>query len=147
MKKFLKGMGAALLLSATLHAASPVKHADQALEDQRIYCGLVVKQSTILNREKDIPTLVKTRQELRRILDRMQREASRLSAETALKPHEDYLLSIEEGIGQLTRLAEEPMTRENLEQIKSMCNFIAVVDQQLLEQLNGTGNKEYCASR
>jgi hypothetical protein len=147
MKKFLKVMGTALLLSAALHAAAPVKTVDQALEDQRTYCGLIVKQSTILHQEKDIPTLTKTRQSLRLLLDRMQREASRLSAESALKPHEDYLLSIEEGITQLARLAEEPMTPENLEQIRTMCDFISVVDQQLLESLGTPKETLYRAAR
>ncbi len=147
MKAFLKGMGTILLLSVAIQAASPVKTADKVLEDQQVYCQWIVEKSTVLNRENDIPTLIKTRRELRALLDRMEREASRLSADTALKPHEDYLLSIEEGIDRLTRLSDEPMNRKNLEEVKETCRSISSMDRDLIARLKTGDEALYRAAR
>jgi hypothetical protein len=117
------------------------------LQQQRSDCRLVIEHSTVLSQEKDIPTLAKTRQKLRLVLEEMQREATRLHNDEKLQNHEDYLLSIREGLEHLTRLAEEPMTAENLEQFKNMCAFITIVDQEIEESLLTWKTKSYRVSR
>lgn len=147
MKRFLIGAGMTLLLNICAAASMPSNDSGTLLRHQRSDCSLVVKHSTVLNREKDIQTLAKARQELRSVLEKMQQDASRLSTDDRLRAHKDYLLSIEEGLSQLNQLAEEPMTPANLEQVKNMCAFITVVDQQLLESLAVQPRKNYRVSR
>jgi hypothetical protein len=147
MKRFLIGVGMSLLLSMGAGASMSSDDSGTLLRHQRSDCSLVVKHSTVLSQEKDIQTLAKTRQKLRKVLEKMQQDASRLSTDDRLRTHKDYLLSIEEGLSQLNQLAEEPMTPANLEQIKNMCAFIAEVDQQLLESLAVQPGKSYQVSR
>jgi hypothetical protein len=147
MKRFLSSIAMTLLLSIGATTSMTAADSDSLLLKQRDECGLVIRYSIVLSQEKDVPTLVETRKQLRKVLEEMRQKASLLTSDEKLKAHKDYLLSIEEGLTQLSRLAEEPMTPANLEQVKEMCAFITVVDQQLLESLDAPAGKSYQASR
>jgi hypothetical protein len=137
----------ALLMSVAVTASMPEGDPGTLLQHQRRDCSLILEHSKVLSQEKDIPTLARTRQKLRLVLEEMQREATRLHKDEKLRSHEDYLLSIREGLERLSQLAEEPMTAENLEQFRNMCAFITIVDEEIQESLSARRDKSYRVSR
>ena len=148
MKKVLSGVVAALILSVGTSASSMVEQSvSRLLRQQSLQCGEIIRHAVVLHTEKDISTLRKTRQILRNELEKMQNETVCLQKDERLKMHDDYLLSIREGLEHMERLIEEPMNKANLEQMRNVCAFISVVDQEMLENLSEKPKKSYQASR
>jgi len=143
MKHILNALGATVILSITVLGAEP----GDLIRQQNLTCGKVVQLSRQLNTGKEIPALVKDRRQLRQALERMHQNLGKLIQSGTLMEQQDYLLSLEEGLSHMDRLADEPMTRENLDQVEEMCAFIAIVDEELLRALPATASKSYQAAR
>jgi len=143
MKQIVIGLGMAVLMSiATMAGVS-----ENLIVKQDQYCKRVVHDSIALHQEKDIPGLMKSRRTLRKTLGQMHQIVSSLKKEKRLRIREDYLLSVEEGIGRMDELAEEPMTQANLDQIRDICTFVIAVDEQFTEDLRAFAKEAYHASR
>jgi phosphate uptake regulator len=154
MKKVLSGIVLSVILSLGADASmNPVVDTEKTgllLQKQSQQCTEIFRHASILHTEKDIPTLVKTRKALREDLLEMGRTISLLRERNSLQNYDDYLLSIEEGLRHMERLAEEPVNKEVLEQVRNMCDFISTMDNQMLEGIakaDGTAQKTYQASR
>jgi len=143
MKHVLSALGATLILSMTAMAAKP----GDLIRQQSLACSEVVQLSRQLNSGKAIPVLAKNRQQLRQTLERMHRSLDELIKSGVLMEQQDYLLSIEEGLRHMDRLADGPMTGENLSQVEDMCAFIATVDDELLRTLPSSSAMSYRAAR
>lgn len=151
MKKVLSGIVLAMVMSlganASMDPIVDIEKTSQLLQKQNQQCTQIFRHASILHSGKDIPKLVKTRNELRKELLEMYRVTSLLRERRSLQDYNDYLLSIEEGLRHMEYLAEEPVNKQVLEQVRNMCDFISTMDKQMLEGLSATGKKTYQASR